>query len=173
MRFLLFLLLIPALAQCQTVHIEKGRIAYKGSVKIDGVTKTELYKRAKQALLKNIKAAKEEIDIENKEKEEIIVGGRMRLSSTHGDIKTLKYTVKIAVKDDGYKYQVDSVYFKRTERGGKTIIIPSEELVNVMDMSGIPAIEMEKQLNEIDMRIQQLLDLINRDIRRTPIGNGQ
>ena len=165
MRFALFLLLIPFFAECQTVHIEKGRIAYKGSVKVHGITKSELQERAKQALLKNVKHAKE-IDSDKNSKDEIIMAGEMGLYSTHGIIKSLEYIIKVSIKDEGYKYEIDSVYIKTSERGGKTIIIPSEELVKGMDMTGNPAIDAEKQLNEIDMRIQQLLDFIYRDVKR-------
>ena len=166
MRFILFLLLIPVFAQCQTVHMEKGRIAYKESVKIEDVPKLELYERAKQAILKNMKAAKKEKGLENNEKDEIIMEGEMRLASTHDIVKTLQYIMKISVKDDGYKYEIDSVYIKEARRGGKTIKIPSDELINGMESSGNVAIDTEKQLNEIDMRFQQLLAFIKRDISR-------
>jgi Domain of unknown function (DUF4468) with TBP-like fold len=173
MRFVIFLLLIPVFAQCQTVHLEKGRIAYNASVKIEGITKKEIYERAKQAMLKNIKGVDEEKELENNEKDEIIMAGEMRLSSSHDKIKTLQYIMKISVKDDGYKYEIDSVYIKETQRGEKTIKISSEELVNGMESSGNVAIDTEKQLNEIDMRIQKLLHLIERDIKRAPIVNRQ
>jgi hypothetical protein len=165
MRFALFILLIPFFADCQTVHIEKGRIAYKENVKVNGIAKAELYERARQSLLKNVKHAKEIVS-EKDSKDEMIMSGEMRLSSTHGIIKTLEYVIKISVKDEGYKYEIDSVYIKSAEKGGKTIIMPSEELVKGMDMTGNPAIDAEKQLNEIDMRIQQLLDFIYRDVKR-------
>ena len=166
MRFVLFLLLIPVFAQCQTVHVEKGRIAYKGSVKTEGVPKPELYERAKQAILKNMKGAKKEKGLENNEKDEIIMAGEMRLASTHDIVKTLQYIMKISANDDGYKYEIDSVYIKEARRGGKTIKIPSDEFINGMESSGDVAIDTEKQLNEIDMRFQQLMAFIKRDISR-------
>ena len=173
MRFVLFLLLFPVFAPCQTVHLEKGRIAYEGSVKIERVSKPELYERVKQAILKDIKGAKKEKGLENNEKDEIIVAGEMRLSSAHDIVKTLQYIMKVSVKDDGYKYEIDSVYIKEARRGGKTIKIPSDELVNGMESSGNIAIDTEKQLNEIDMNIQKLLHFIERDVKRAPMANNQ
>ena len=40
-----------------------------------------------------------------------------------------------------------------------------------MDISGPVAANAEKQLNEIDMNFQKLIDLIGADMKRTPLNN--
>ncbi|HWJ27013.1 MAG TPA: hypothetical protein VNS32_10755 [Flavisolibacter sp.] len=52
------------------------------------------------------------------------------------------------------------MFIREKIRGGKTTDTPSEDLVKGMDTSGPTAINTEKQLNEIDMDFQQLLDRI-------------
>src|SRR5437773_1284751 len=67
-RFLIFLLLIPAITNGQTVHVDSNRIVYKGAVKFDKINKQELYERAKNTLLRNVKGSKEIFVEDNKEK---------------------------------------------------------------------------------------------------------
>ena len=162
-KHILLLLLIPVASFGQTVHIDEDRVVYKGTVKLEQVNKEDIYTRAKNALLNNVKGGKHEIMEDNKEK--IAAKGSIRLSSPYHIVKTVEYILELSVEDGKYKYSIDSVYIKQAERGGKKKKISSEELLKGMEVTGPASANTEKQLNEIDMNFQKLLTLINRDMK--------
>ena len=55
------------MAQAQTVHIDKGKIAYKETVKVKDISKTMIYDRAKDALDKYVKKNTDEKNGTNSE----------------------------------------------------------------------------------------------------------
>ena len=167
MKLILLLLLIPFFASAQTVHIEKGKIEYQGTVKVKGISKETLYDRAKNALLKYVTANKDENKIDTIEKGTLKSNAKIRLSSPYSIIRTVHYTITINIDDGEYKYKIDSVFIKHKERGGKTKVIPSEDLVKDMETSGNVAIDAEKQLNEIDMRFQKLIFMVNSPMKNS------
>ena len=166
-----FFLLIPAVTFGQTVHIDSNRIVYKGTVKLDSVNKEELFARAKNALFNNVK--EDSIVTDNKEKGKIAVKGSIKLASPYPIIKKVEYILELSVGDGKYEYRIDSVHIKQIERGGKTIMIHSEELLIGLDVtvSGfVPGSgNVEKQLNEIDMNFQKLIALVNGDMKGIPV----
>ena len=164
---IVFLLLIPVVTNGQTVHVDEDRIVYKGTVKLENVNKEIMYSRAKNAILNNVKGSKKGIVEDNKEKEKIAANGSIKLSSPHHIIKTVEYILELLVEDGKYKYRIDSVYIKQVERGGKRNKISSEELLKGMEVTGSTSANTEKQLNEIDMKFQKLLALVNNDMKKT------
>ncbi|MBK5270828.1 MAG: DUF4468 domain-containing protein, partial [Bacteroidia bacterium] len=168
-KYILFLLLIPFVTQGQTVHIDNDKIVYKGTIKLEQVNKEDLYIRAKNALIKNVKGNKKLMGEANIEKEKIAAEGSIKLSSPYHIIKTVEYILELSVEDGKYKYLIDSVYIKQAERGGKTTKTSSEDLLKDMDVSGPVSANAEKQLNEIDMHFQKLLYLINADMKKTAV----
>ena len=166
-RRIIFLLLIPVITNGQTAHVDEDRIVYKGTVKLEQVNKEDMYARAKNAILNNVKGNKKEIAEDNKEKEKIAANGSIKLSSPYHIIKTVEYILELSVEDGKYKYRIDSVYINQVERGGKTVKISSEELLKGMEVTGLTSANTEKQLNEIDMNFQKLLALVNNDMKKT------
>ncbi len=166
-----FFLLIPVVTCGQTVHVDSNKIVYKGTIKPGLVNKVELYARAKNAIFNHVKGSEEVIVAENTEKGMISAKGSIKLASPYHIIKTVEYILELSVADGRYEYRIDSVYLKQVERGGKTIRISSEELLKGMDVSGAGSAHAEKQLNEIDMNFQKLLDLVNADMKKTPVVN--
>jgi hypothetical protein len=164
---IIFLLLIPVVTNGQTVHVDEDRIVYKGTIKLEQVNKEDLYPRAKDAILNNVKGSKKGIVEDNKEK--IAATGSIKLASPYHIIKTVEYILELSVEDGKYKYRIDSVYINQAERGGKTIKISSEELLKGMEVSGSISATTEKQLNEIDMNFQKLLALVNTDMKKTTV----
>ena len=164
---IIFLLLIPVITSGQTVHVDEGRIVYKGTVKLDQVNKEDMYSRAKNALLNHVKGNKKGIVEDNNEKEKIAAKGSIKLNSPYHIIKTVEYILELSLEDGKYKYRIDSVYIKQAERGGKKTKISSEELLKGMDVTGPTSASTEKQLNEIDMNFQKLLVLVNNDMKKT------
>jgi hypothetical protein len=163
----LFFLGIPAVTFGQTIHIDSNRIVYKGTVKLAAVNKEELFARARTALFNNVK--EDSMVTDNKEKGIIAVKGSIKLATSYPIIKKVEYILELAVHDGKYDYRVDSVHIKQVERGGKTTIIYSEELLQGLDLTAsgfVPAYgEVEKQVNEIDMNFQKLIALVNADMK--------
>ncbi|HKB42759.1 MAG TPA: DUF4468 domain-containing protein [Chitinophagaceae bacterium] len=172
-----FFLLIPMVTHGQTVHIDSNKIVYKGTVKLDSVNKERLFARARNAIFNNVKEGKDSIVTDNKEKGIISAKGSIKLASPYHIIKKVEYILELSVDDGKYEYRIDSVYIKQVERGGKTTRINSEELLKGLDVtvSGfVPgSANVEKQLNEIDMNFQKLIDLVNNDMKKTTVGKNQ
>jgi hypothetical protein len=164
-KHILFLLLIPVITNGQTAHVDSNRVVYKGTIKLDKISKEELYGRAKNAIGKNVKGTKETVVLDNSEKGMITVKGSIRLASPYHVIKTIEYIFGLTVEDGKYQYRIDSVYLKEIERGGKTVKTSSEELLKGMDVNGPLSAIAEKQLNEIDMNFQKLIALFNAEMR--------
>ena len=171
---IIFFLLIPTVTFGQTVHLDSNRILYKGTVKLDTINKERLFARARNAIFNNVKEGKDSIVTDSKEKGIISAKGSIRLASPYHIIKKVEYILELSVDDGKYEYRIDSVYIKQVERGGKTTRIYSEELLKGLDVtvSGfVPgSANVEKQLNEIDMNFQKLIDLVNNDMKKTTVG---
>jgi len=166
---MLFLLLLPAITNGQTAHVDSNRIAYKGTVKLDKINKEELFGRAKKALLSNVKGHKEIIVTENSEKGMIAATGSIKLASPYHIVKTIEYIFELSVDDGKYEYHIDSVYIKEFERGEKMNKISSEELLKAMETGQPVSGKIEKLLNEIDMVFQKLIALVNADMKNATI----
>jgi hypothetical protein len=103
----------------------------------------------------------------------IVAKGSIKLSSPYHLIKTLEYVLELLVEDGNYKYRIDSVYIKQSERGGKTIKMPSAQILKGMEESGLVSATAEKQLNEIDMNFQKLIDLLNTAMKKSAVAKNQ
>ena len=168
MRFInhiILFLLVPGSIFCQTVNVDSNRIVYKGTVMLDKINKQELYGRAKNAMLSNVKGGKEILVMDNSETGMIAAQGSIRLASPHHIIKTVEYIFEVSVEDGKYEYRIDSVYLKEVERGGKPVKTSSEELLKGMDVTGPFSAIAEKQLNEIDMYFQKLIAIFKTDMK--------
>jgi hypothetical protein len=166
---IVLLLLMPVITHAQTIHLDSNRIVYKGTVKQSGINKDELYARAKMTILGNVTGSREVIVTDNNEKGMIAGKGSIKLASPYHIIKKVEYIFELSVDNEKYEYRIDSVYIKQVERGGKTVRISSEDLLKGMDVSGAGSANTEKQLNEIDMDFQKLLDLVNADMKKIPV----
>lgn len=159
--------MVPVAASGQTVHVDSGRIVYTATVRIDSVNRDEMYARARKTLLANIQTKTGSMISEHPERKNISAEGRIRLSSPYHLIKTVEFLFELSVADGTYRYRIDSVYLTQTERGQKETKISSEELLKGMDVNGPVSAATEKQLNEIDMNFQKLVDLVNTDMKKT------
>lgn len=165
---LFYLLLWPSVTYGQTVHIDEDRIVYKGAVNVGGIHREGLYETAKQAIYENVKGSQGNT-IEDRQNGRIAAKGTIKLTTPYNLIRTVGYVLVLSVEEGGYKYRIDSVYMKQVERGGKTIKIPSTEVVKGIEATGPEAVEAEKVLNEIDLKFQKILVLISRDIRKQAV----
>ncbi len=164
MKRLLILLLIPYSVFCQTVHLKDGRIAYKGSEKINMLSLSQL----KNGVEKAIEHTNSKIVLLNADSSanEITVHATMQLTSNQTFINSIQYHLMLTLKEDAYQYTIDSVIIFQNERGYNTTTWTSEEFVKRLENSGPVATAAEALLNEIDMRFQQLLDFIKNHLKK-------
>lgn len=149
----------------QTVHVDSGRIVYRNTVKVASMGQAELFSRAQKAIADHVTQQPAFIKIDSINKE-ILAQGSIRLRSPYHLIKTVEYKIELAVHDGSYQYWIDSVYLKEEERGGKSKMTSSSKLLKGMDVSGPESSQMEKQLNEIDLNLQKLIELMNAEMKR-------
>lgn len=155
MKWILFFLLIPFIPSAQTVHLKDEKIFYEGSIKTNRSPtdiQNALYEAEKNCSSKIHNAS---VDTNSGG---IKLVSEMKLTPTQNTTNTLRYTLQLSSKEDQVHYRIDSVFVITKERGGKTKIISSEDIVKDMDVTGPVATATEKKLNEIDMRIQELID---------------
>jgi len=173
MKQILFFFFTPVLTWGQTVHIEKDRIAYQGTVYLASIGKVEIYERAKGAL-SNSASGKGNIVVDDNEQEgRLAMKGKIRLTSPYYLRRNVEYIIELTVKDGSYNYRIDSVYLEQRERGGGTTRASSEELLKGMDITGKESVDAEKWLNEIDMNFQKLIALINSSMKKQAIATGK
>ena len=166
MKWILFFLLLPCFVKAQTTHIEDNKIVYKDTVKVEGSGKAALYNRAVKAITNNIHPVKAYKVPYYKNEDSITAVGSINLTSGYPIKKTLTYTVTLKVEDGDYSYRIDSFDIIQAKKGGKTTVIPGEEVLKDMDKSGKPSEDAEKLLNEIDMDMQKLIALVKKDMSK-------
>lgn len=161
-QFLLFLCLFPLAALSQTVHIADGRVVYRERVTEKGLSKDELYRRA-QAAVKELVGGTTAEDMPDGR---LVTDAKMKLSSSHSLRNRLRYQLTIDVSEGSYEYRIDSVAWITDARGKELVTTSSKKLVSNMEITGPTAARTEKQLNEIDMRLQKLIALLKEAMRR-------
>ena len=155
----IFILLFPLWLSAQTVHLHKKKVEYKDNVKLQGLSETEIFNRAKEAV-QNVVHPIVDISID-KDKKELKTEGVIRLSTSYPIVQNVHYTLKLSAKDGGYHYKIDDVSLWERHRGDdRGRLISSKDLVDQLDDTGKPAIEAEHVLNAIDLNLQKILTLI-------------
>jgi hypothetical protein len=159
MKYLFLFFLFPLFSKSQTVHIKDEKIEYEGRVTVNGLSASEIGIRIQKILNGAIDDPTRHV-IKEEEKGKIKAEGEMRLTTPYSFIRTVFYTIKITPVNKGYTYFLDNVFLKEQERGKEVKSKSSKELLEEMGEAGKTVIDTEKILNEIDMRIQQLLATI-------------
>lgn len=160
MKILFIFLMTPALLFGQTVHIKDEKIVYGGKENIAGVRGSEIFSRMQKLLPAIVSIYKADEPSANS----IKAKGELKLKTPYHLVRTVTYSIKLNAMENGYEYLIDSVFFIEKERGVKTIIESSEEVLKKMSGSGKVVSDTEKLLNETDMRFQQVLDALKYSI---------
>jgi hypothetical protein len=99
-----------------TLPVKKGKVFYSGIVNIDGVSKEELYNRAKRWFVNTYTSAQDNIQIDDKDNGEIVGKGCFR---TYWDVTIISgtevnicETVRILIKDGKFKYEFKNFSIK-------------------------------------------------------------
>lgn len=91
-----------------------SQVVYTNIITVDGVSKDELYKRARLFIVKNYKSANAVIQLDDKESGHIIGKGVLTVVTDGGDLlgaseTKVNHTISIMVKDGRYKYEVSDL----------------------------------------------------------------
>jgi len=96
--------------------LKNGKVFYSGIVKTDGVSKEELYNRAKRWFVNTYTSAQDNIQIDDKENGEIVGKGFFKtywdVSIISGTEVNIYQTVRILVKDGKFKYEFKNFSIK-------------------------------------------------------------
>lgn len=119
-------------------------LTYTEVIKVDSVSKDELYNRAKLWLIYAFNSANHVIQYDNKEEGQIIGKAIIKYdpkifsasTQTEGNIK---YTIKIFVREGRYKYEITDFihdpYIENPGKAGMGLITTSEECPNPRDLA--------------------------------------
>ncbi|HEV7334135.1 MAG TPA: hypothetical protein VGN63_24090 [Flavisolibacter sp.] len=172
MKQLIIGLLFPLFAIGQTVHHDGEKIIYKGSVKLNENATAEVHSRLQQVFPRVAEKLTDTITILSVQ-DDLHASGSIRLNSPYHIIKKLHFTIQLAPVSSGYDYTVDSIFITEKRRGWKESKTHSRELIEALEETGNAAIELEVLLNEIDLRIQKMLTLLENGMRNTGSSRGQ
>lgn len=123
--FLFVLIALPCLVKSQKLILPidstTHQITYNEVVKSEGVTKDELYVKAREWFAKTAGSAQDVIQMDDKAAGKIIGKGATKGSYSFLLTKfqfTLRYTVSITTKDNRYRYDISD--FQAFDDGAKT-----------------------------------------------------
>jgi len=168
----LLILLLPAFALGQTIHFDKDKVGYKGKMEFHASGKSDNYFKAKDLLLNIVKASPDSLK-ENREEEELVASAAMKLPSSKYQVtKTLDYKVRLKAGKNEIGYEIGNIKLSIKERGKKTKTLHAEEILKGMEENGKVAMMSEKELNEIDMHLQNLIATMQAQLNNNrPNGN--
>lgn len=164
MKILLLILLLPTFSLAQTIHYDDDKIMYEGTIPVTGQTANAVASRLQNSLLTALKKSKAKGDIKTTSNK-AETNAEIKLISPYHIIRKLHFTTQVKATDNGYAYQIDSVYLTEKRRGVSEKTISSKELLEGLEKTGMGGTESEKLLNEIDMRLQKLIAILRREIR--------
>ncbi|HUC80004.1 MAG TPA: hypothetical protein VMR70_03775 [Flavisolibacter sp.] len=164
MKRLFVLLFLPLFTYSQTIHYKKDEILYKGDVNMVGFSAAEMTARLQHALQVAVEESKATMEVPTSGNS-LVSSGEMKLTSPYHIKMSLLFNLQLTPTANGYKYQIDSVKVQEAKRYSKTTVIPSKELLEGIEETGLAAIETEHLLNEIDLRLQKLLTILEREAR--------
>ncbi|MBX2969410.1 MAG: DUF4468 domain-containing protein [Cyclobacteriaceae bacterium] len=118
MRVFLIIILLLTVVQISNgqeklldiLPLQDGVVTYTKVVQVEGVTKDELYLRAKKWFVTTYKSAKDVIQLDDKESGTIVGKGNFRITY-YAREPLIDHTISISVKDGRFKYEIkDLVY---------------------------------------------------------------
>lgn len=87
-----------------------GVVNYSGVIQVDGISKDELYSRAKKWFVITYKSAKDVIQLDDKENGNIIGKGKFGIVY-YAREPYIDHTISISVKDGRFKYEIMNMVY--------------------------------------------------------------
>lgn len=164
MKLFLAFIIFPFSLVAQTVHLHDKEIEYKGEIEVPATGKAMIFEQAVKNLGELVhKNGNAKVHEENYE---YSIKAELRLSAPYPIIRKVKCRISIMAKDSSYVYKIDKVSLWEKHRGKDVQELSSEDLVDLMDESGKPAIEAEQILNAIDLNLQKLLTVFKNKMQK-------
>jgi hypothetical protein len=161
MKILLLLLMIPVLADSQTIHVKDKEIYYEGKEHL-GATPVDLV----MMLPRLIDGLTSHYRVEEQAGDSVKLSARIRLNTPHHLIRYVNYNFRLKLLQSGYEYVIDSVFLTEQERGENVDTVSSKKLIENMEETGEIVGVTEKILNEIDMRFQKLVAVLRSEMKK-------
>lgn len=113
--FLVTMFLISITSFCQekfqeSLPLENGKVVYTEVIKIDDLSKSDLYKRAKKWVVLNYKSANDVIQLDDKEDGIIIAKGTFGIRYYTRNPK-IEHTLQIETKNGRFKYTISNFIY--------------------------------------------------------------
>jgi hypothetical protein len=164
MKFTFLLLLLPILSTAQTIHAEKDNIVYKGTVATPSLTAADVSSKLPAAVQEA--SRKSDARIKNQSTGNSLTWmEEMKLNSPYYKIHKLHFLLTLIPREGAYDYRVDSVSVTQQRRGGSTEVLTAKQLLKGIEETGAAAVVAEQLLNEIDMRLQKLIVLVENNVK--------
>lgn len=129
MKTFALLLLLPVVSFAQLpLDSTTNRFTYTAVIEVPGVSKLELYTRARSWFVEYYKDADAVIQMEDKESGRLIGKGRFGVIWQMGVERLIRHTVQIDVKDGRFRYSISNfmVYFSSMYKEFPLENVPSE-----------------------------------------------
>ncbi len=142
-------------------------IIYTEVIKLDSVSKEELYDRAKRFFVENYKSANDVIQLDDKENGEIVGKGVFKVNFNQGiagiQPTSVYHTILIAVKDGRYKYEIKNLIVRYYSKGSSigTSYIAGRDVENPAEIYASSKMKMFKRFAaEIDSQVNATIALL-------------
>lgn len=164
MKWLLFLFCLPVAAFAQTIHFDDENIVYENVVPVPGLLANQIFSRLQSALLLTLEKSDAHIAA-YPNRNTVEAKSAIDLNAPFHIIRKVHFTISATAKEAGYTYRIDSVYVTERRRGSSQKTKTAEDLLEGMEATGADGTTNERLLNEIDMRFQKILVLLEKGIR--------
>ncbi len=157
LKLILALVFISAHGFAQQIPMDSvaHRFVYEGIVKVDSISKAEIFSRAKEWIVRNLKSSDSNVNLDDKESKSLTSAGNIHLENRLGHYYSninLNFKLSVFVKDEKYKYIVESftINYIKGAHGLFSVSGPLEELE-------FNKSNKEKTYTEINTKILSLL----------------
>ena len=100
----------------EILPLKNGKVTYADEIQLQGVSKDELYKRAKHWFVNTYNSSKDVIQLDDKENGEVIGKGcfkeKWMVSFYFSQNVNVWKTIKIQIKDDQFRYEISDFRMK-------------------------------------------------------------
>ena len=175
---LTIIIFLPMLAFAQkdtvgmNIPVKDGSIIYTGVVNINGKSKDDLYRNAKQWFVDYFKSSHDVIQNQDKEKGLIIAKGIVHFTASFGYQLTTtwydKFTIKLEFKDGKYRYSIYNMTIYPTDRPNQEA--PLEDFLGkVLGKKKAPVTKLacKDVLKKNDIRIRTMIADVNEQMNKT------
>ena len=172
-KFIIYLLIFtPSLSFGQLIdelpHDESGKLNYSEVVKVDNLSKDELYQMSKQFFIDELESYKDIIQLDDQESGTVVAKGfhDVYVGSTKYQ---MWFTIKIQSKEGRYKYDIYNINFRNYPKDSENTITLDDWYIfdknNYYRKSGKPKKFLEKLKNTMTEQLTSFSNSIKESMK--------